>query len=113
MEDVSYNEVIEEELILRDVLAADRTILANERTLLAYIRTCFAVAAGGISLIKLFRNPIVHFIGYFLIGFAAIVLMLGFKRYRKVTQDINGIPKEPETLSEELDDIKDDFDDVD
>lgn len=48
-----YERFQSDELILRDLLARDRTVMANERTLLAYQRTAFAFAAGGIALTQL------------------------------------------------------------
>ena len=40
------------QLILRDVLAIDRTRLANERTLLAWLRTALMLLISGVTLIK-------------------------------------------------------------
>lgn len=37
MEEEPYSRFDQEELIIRDYLAADRTVLANERTFLAYV----------------------------------------------------------------------------
>jgi len=45
-----------ETLILRDVLAIDRTRLANERTLLAWLRTGLMLLVSGVTLIKLFEG---------------------------------------------------------
>ncbi len=42
-----YEGFDEDDLILRDELAIDRTILANERTFLAYVRTALAFAIVG------------------------------------------------------------------
>ena len=42
----------EEGLILRDILALERTRLANERTLLTYGRTSLYLVLGGVALLK-------------------------------------------------------------
>jgi putative membrane protein len=51
-----YARFKQEELIVRDYLAADRTALACERTFLAYIRTALAIAAAGGSLIHFLNS---------------------------------------------------------
>ena len=53
---MSYRDFNEDELILRDHLALDRTRLAIERTFLAYVRTAIMVAVSGVTLIKLFPD---------------------------------------------------------
>lgn len=45
-----------DEMILRDHLALERTALANERTLLSYVRTMIGIIAVGGTLIKLFED---------------------------------------------------------
>ena len=50
MADAPYGDRSPEELILRDILAADRTSLANERTFLAYIRTALTLVIGSIAI---------------------------------------------------------------
>ena len=56
---------LEDQLILRDHLAADRTILANERTFLAYIRTALTLFVAGLSFVhlKVFDSHVVEGIG--------------------------------------------------
>jgi putative membrane protein len=79
-----YSRFSEEELILRDHLAVDRTVLANERTLLAYVRTALALGVVGASCL--------HFLGgraWWITGVAFLVLGgltfgVGVWRYRKV-----------------------------
>ena len=50
MEKTNYYAEYKDEMILRDVLAIDRTILANERTFLSYIRAFLNFIIGGILL---------------------------------------------------------------
>jgi len=45
-----YSKFSNDELILRDELAVDRTLLANERTLLAYLRSAVSLALAGVSI---------------------------------------------------------------
>ena len=76
------------DLILRDVLAIDRTVLANERTLLAYVRTVLALLAAG--------GSVLHFIeawwavpaGVILLIAAPIALAIGIWRFRRVNRDL-------------------------
>ena len=79
-----YAEYREDGLILRDVLAVDRTVLANERTLLAYLRTALAVLIGGVSLIHFFTDPWIMLAGWLMIPFAPAMLWLGIRRFFKV-----------------------------
>ena len=59
----------EENLILRDCLALERTNQANERTFLAYARTAVMALFTGISLFKLFPESMAMYI----FGWAAII----------------------------------------
>ena len=47
----------DEEVILRDYLAIERTRLANERTLLSYIRSSLYLLLGGIAFFQLKDFP--------------------------------------------------------
>ena len=68
------------EWILRDYLAADRTGLSIDRTLLSYIRTAMTTTIVGISLIKLFDESYLHFIGLLLVIIALGLIVIGFIR---------------------------------
>jgi len=80
-----------DEMILRDFLAADRTLLANERTLLAYIRTSIGLLAIAISLIKLFDTTFTYIIGIVFIGLSIVPLVIGIKRYKKINRKIANV----------------------
>jgi|GEM_PF-6270826 len=76
---------------LRDDLAIDRTKLANERTLLAYIRTSLALFLTGISGVHLpglgegtSFGPGYRVAGWVFIAAAALVMSIGYRRYRSV-----------------------------
>lgn len=70
-----------EQIILRDYLALQRTTLANERTLFAYIRTSLYLILGGLGLnqVPLFEN--IKWIGTIALVVSAIILIYGFTRY--------------------------------
>jgi putative membrane protein len=69
-------------LILRDVLAIDRTRLANERTLLAWLRTAIMLLVSGVTLIKLFEGiTALEVMGALLIPLGLLTAAWGFRRY--------------------------------
>ncbi len=73
-------------IILRDFLALERTKLANERTLLSYIRASLYLLLGGIALLKLEDFQQIHFLGYISIGLTIILLIIGIFRYHRLKQ---------------------------
>lgn len=83
-----YERFQQKELILRDLLAIDRTTLASERTFLAYIRTAFTMIITGLSLIKFFDYMIAIVSGWIFIGVGLGVLVLGGFRYMKFRNNI-------------------------
>jgi putative membrane protein len=79
-----YHRFRADQLILRDLLAVDRTALANERTLLAYLRTAFALLIAGVSFIKLefFQSDIsVVVLGWVCLPVGVVVAIVGIWRY--------------------------------
>jgi len=75
-------------LILRDVLAIDRTRLANERTLLAWLRTAIMLLVSGVTLLKLFEGMfIMEAMGAALIPLSLLTAALGIRRYLR-TRDL-------------------------
>lgn len=79
-----YSQINNDELILRDRLAADRTVLANERTLLSYVRTALAFAAAGAALVHFFESAFVEIVGWTLIAVAFAILAIGVQRYLRM-----------------------------
>ncbi len=85
---------LENQLILRDHLAADRTILANERTFLAYIRTALTLFVAGLSFvhfkdifstqIAIFSSHVVEIIGSVFILLGIATFFVGLVRYRRM-----------------------------
>lgn len=86
---------LEDRLILRDYLAADRTILANERTFLAYIRTALTLFVAGLSFVhlKIFSSPIVEAIGVIFILLGIATFFVGLVRYKRMQVLIREIKK--------------------
>jgi putative membrane protein len=75
-------------LILRDVLAIDRTVLANERTVLAYLRTMLALMAAGASLIHFVGATWAWLVGAVLIAAGILLLGVGVWRFQRVNRDL-------------------------
>ena len=75
-------ELQEENLILRDCLALERTNQANERTFLAYARTAVMALFTGISLFKLFPESMAMYVfGWASIISSFILFFWGLKKY--------------------------------
>lgn len=88
-----YRGLKQEELILRDLLARDRTVLANERTLLSYTRTALMLSGSGVSLYKLVPEG-----GTATVVSSALLVMLGAaamawgaKSYLRVRRQLAGL----------------------
>ena len=84
-----YESFTEEQRILRDELAIDRTILANERTFLAYVRTALALAVVGVSCFQFFNTGVYAMTGGVCIVGAAALLVFGIRRAHAVHRRIS------------------------
>lgn len=87
----------EDQLILRDHLAADRTVLANERTFLAYIRTALTLFVAGLSFVhfEILGAPIVD--GTICAAFVLLsiaIFFVGLVRYKRMQALIRKIKRE-------------------
>lgn len=71
----------DEEVILRDYLAIERTRLANERTLLSYIRSALYLLLGGIGLFQLKDFADFKYLAFLSLGFSAIFFFIGVYRF--------------------------------
>ena len=71
----------DEEVILRDYLAIERTRLANERTLLSYIRSSLYLLLGGIGLFQLKDFADFKYLAFVALGFSAIFFIIGVYRF--------------------------------
>jgi len=90
-----YERFLNNEMILRDQLAVDRTILANERTLLAYIRTLLALVLAGATVIRIFEDPSLNIIGWTLVVFGVLVGGIGFWRSYQTSRRVRSAMNEP------------------
>ena len=93
----AYAQFRPEDLIVRDLLALDRTTLANERTFLSYVRTALGLAAAGGVLIKLAPgNSLMLILGFLLLPISIATLAHGYKRFlrtRKALLSLNEPPR--------------------
>ncbi len=86
-----YADRTPDELIVRDLLAIDRTELANERTLLAYARTALALGITGASSLHFLDGPLAAVTGYGAITVAIATSILGAYRYARLQRLISRI----------------------
>ncbi len=87
---MNYRDFNEDELILRDHLALDRTRLAIERTFLAYVRTAIMVAVSGITLIKLFPTSwSAQISGWVLILLAVLLMFFAAGRFLRLRHSLS------------------------
>lgn len=71
----------DQEVILRDYLAIERTRLANERTLLSYIKSSLYLLLGGITALQLKSYPELEYLGIIALVFSAIFIFIGIYRF--------------------------------
>ncbi|MEZ4793309.1 MAG: DUF202 domain-containing protein [Gelidibacter sp.] len=71
----------DQEVILRDYLAIERTRLANERTLLSYIKSSLYLLLGGITFLQLKNFPDLKYLGISALVFSAIFFIIGIYRF--------------------------------
>jgi len=86
--DDNYQRFRQDELILRDELAIDRTLLANERTLLAYLRGGVTLLLAGITFIHFSHQVWFTILGVLCLPAGGVVLAFGAWRYRKMDRSI-------------------------
>lgn len=88
MADTPYSRFEQDELILRDELAVDRTLLANERTLLAYLRSGVALLIAGVSIMHFSQGGWFQAVGIACLPTGVIVGAIGIVRYRRMNRAI-------------------------
>lgn len=79
---------IENQLIVRDYLARQRTKLANDRTLLAYIRTSLYFLVSGTALIKVEDLENIKGFGYISFLISILLVALGFFNYFRLRKKL-------------------------
>jgi putative membrane protein len=76
--------ITQNDLIVRDYLARQRTHLANERTLLSYIRTSLYFLVSGTALLEVKALAHVARLGYVAFGLCLLLLVLGIVNFLRV-----------------------------
>lgn len=84
MNDSPYSRFDNNDLILRDELAVDRTLLANERTLLAYLRSAVAMVIAGVTIIHFAWEGWFWIFGMVCLPVGIVTGIVGIVRYRKM-----------------------------
>ena len=80
---------VQEDIILRDFLAIERTTLANERTLFSYIRTGLYLIVAAIAILKLENLEEISWLGYALIAISCVLIVFGLIRYRVLQRKLH------------------------
>lgn len=88
----------QEEIILRDYLALERTKLANERTLLSYIRSALYLMLGGIAIIQLEGFESIKFLGFISLGLTIILVIVGIYRFQKLNKQLKNYYRQIESV---------------
>lgn len=83
-----------EELILRDYLAIERTKLANVRTLFSYIRTSLYLLTAGIGIFQIESISRLDGLAWVCIVTGVILFILGFVRYFQMGKQLKGYVKQ-------------------
>ncbi|MCH7396866.1 DUF202 domain-containing protein [Belliella sp. DSM 107340] len=74
----------DDQMIVRDYLARQRTTLANDRTLLSYIRTSLYFLVSGTALMEVKVLSHVSDLGYLAFALSVMLVVIGFINYFKV-----------------------------
>jgi len=97
-----YSRFNEQDLILREELALDRTRLANERTLLAYLRTSLALVLAGVTFLH-FSNAIWFSVfGAVCLLVGLIVVPVAVHRYRRMEADLSPLRRQIDDAASKL-----------
>jgi len=89
MKNTPYAKFNQEDLILRDELAIDRTSLANERTLLAYLRSSLTLLIAGVSIIHFSNEAWFWAFGAACLPAGVMTGLIGIIRYRRMNASIS------------------------
>ena len=81
----------DEEIILRDYLAIERTRLANERTLLSYIRSSLYLILGGIAFLQLEGFSNIKYLGILSLILSVIFLVIGIYRFMILKKSLKNL----------------------
>jgi len=86
-----YSRFNNNERILRDELAIDRTLLANERTLMAYLRSGVALLIAGVSIMHFSSEGWFWIMGIACIPAGIVTGVIGVVRHRKMSKKIASV----------------------
>jgi len=89
MKNTPYSRFDNDDLILRDELAIDRTLLANERTLLAYLRSAVALLIAGASIVHFSQSGWFWAVGIACIPASIATSTVGVLRHRRMNNAIS------------------------
>ncbi len=77
-----------EDMILRDHLALERTRMANERTFLAYFKTSVVMFSTGVALVKVDILADFYGLGHFFVFGAPLLLLFGIFQTLRIRRRI-------------------------
>ena len=97
-----YSHFCSDQLTLRDELALDRTVLANERTFLAYVRTSLGFLILGVTFQHFLEQRYYHIVGCAFMVVGAMILLIGCRRFVKISRDLNRIRVRTAEISDEI-----------
>ena len=75
-------------LILRDLLAIDRTRLSNERTFLSYFRSFIVIFSSGVAIMKIDLLSEIQGLGYAFMIIGPVLFIIGIARFFYVRKHI-------------------------
>lgn len=88
----------DQQVILRDYLAIERTRLANERTLLSYIRSSLYLLLGGIAFFQLKDFPNFRYLAIVALVFSGIFFVIGVYRFTLLKKSLKRVYYKSEEL---------------
>uniref|UniRef100_UPI003517FA41 DUF202 domain-containing protein n=1 Tax=Winogradskyella sp. TaxID=1883156 RepID=UPI003517FA41 len=91
----------DEQVILRDYLAIERTRLANERTLLSYIRSSLYLLLGGIAFFQLKEFPNFKYLAILSLAFSLIFFIIGIYRFTLLKKSLKHLYYKSEEKEDE------------
>ncbi|WP_104735136.1 DUF202 domain-containing protein [Hanstruepera ponticola] len=93
----------DEQVILRDYLAIERTRLANERTLLSYIRSSLYLLLGGIAFFQLKEFTNFKYLAILSLIFSGIFFVIGIYRFTLLKKSLKRVYYKSEEKAKEVD----------
>lgn len=81
----------DEQVILRDYLAIERTRLANERTLLSYIRSSLYLLLGGIAFFQLKEFSNFKYLAMLSLVFSVVFFVIGIYRFTLLKKSLKRV----------------------